>query len=315
MDFDLWRVFLKVNEHGSLSRAAIALDTTQPVLSRQLSSLEKQCGGALFHRTGRGVTLTDLGAGILPRVAALVGEAAEIAEDVRSAAGIATGNVRLGLIGSLGEPLITELVRNTQKRLPRVRLNIVEAMSGYLERWLADGVLDLAIVLRGERRRTDHTLLASADFHLVGPPGDSITSSSTVPFVRLAGLPLILPERPNNINVLLDQIARQHGIRLNIATEVDSLVIQKSLAAAGLGYCVLIRHGLGREIAAKTLQVSQIVRPKVSREIVLAVSTHRPQTSATREVSKLIKEVAVGLVKSELWKTSDRATNLKTATK
>lgn len=301
MDFDLWRVFIKVNEHGSLSRAAIALDTTQPVLSRQLRSLEKQCGGALFHRTGRGVTLTELGRGILPRATALISEADHIAEDVRSMAGVATGNVRLGIIGSLGVPLVTELVRNMQERLPRVRLNIVEAMSGYLERWLADGVLDLAIVLRGEHRRPDEIPLASADFHLVGPAGDQITRAPTIPFARLAELPLIAPERPNNIRVLLDQIARQQGIRLNTATEVDSLAIQKSLAAAGLGYCILVRQGFGQEIANRTLQASRIVRPKIPREIVLAVSTHRPETSAMREVSKLIKEVAAGLVKSGLW--------------
>ena len=57
-EFDLraLRAFASVAEHGSLTRAATALEVAQSALSRRITALEKELGGRLFHRTGRGTT-------------------------------------------------------------------------------------------------------------------------------------------------------------------------------------------------------------------------------------------------------------------
>ena len=46
-----WRAFLAIAELGSLTRAALYLDSNQSLLSRQLNSLERECGARLFNRT------------------------------------------------------------------------------------------------------------------------------------------------------------------------------------------------------------------------------------------------------------------------
>ena len=58
------RYFLKIASLKSLSRAAEALDQTQPGLSRQLATLESCLGQPLFVRNGRGVELTEAGRGL-----------------------------------------------------------------------------------------------------------------------------------------------------------------------------------------------------------------------------------------------------------
>ena len=58
------RAFLEVAHCGSLSRAAIALGSSQPTLSRQIAQLEAHLGSALFERTTRGVRLTEVGAAL-----------------------------------------------------------------------------------------------------------------------------------------------------------------------------------------------------------------------------------------------------------
>ena len=67
MDLKGVRAFCSVAEGGSFSRAAAALGVAQSVLSRQVSALEGELGGRLFHRTGRGVQATELGQALLPR--------------------------------------------------------------------------------------------------------------------------------------------------------------------------------------------------------------------------------------------------------
>jgi LysR family nitrogen assimilation transcriptional regulator len=66
MDLAGLRLFVQVAEAGSLSRAATGLETTQPAISRRIAAFEQAWGGRLFHRTGRGVMLTDLGERVLP---------------------------------------------------------------------------------------------------------------------------------------------------------------------------------------------------------------------------------------------------------
>ena len=53
-DLHKWRAFVAIGELGSLTRAALFLDSNQSLLSRQLNALERECGARLFNRTGRG---------------------------------------------------------------------------------------------------------------------------------------------------------------------------------------------------------------------------------------------------------------------
>ncbi|MFC3216844.1 LysR family transcriptional regulator [Comamonas sp. JC664] len=43
---------MAIAELGSLTRAALFLDSNQSLLSRQLNALERDCGARLFNRTG-----------------------------------------------------------------------------------------------------------------------------------------------------------------------------------------------------------------------------------------------------------------------
>ncbi len=55
------RCFLSVAEYLSFARAAEQLNMTQPAISHQISSLEKELDVQLFVRTTRSVTLTEEG--------------------------------------------------------------------------------------------------------------------------------------------------------------------------------------------------------------------------------------------------------------
>ncbi|MFT6645206.1 MAG: DNA-binding transcriptional LysR family regulator [Patiriisocius sp.] len=64
-DWNHARAFLLTAEEGTLSAAALALGTTQPTLSRQVSALEVELGITLFERVGRRLVLTDSGMELL----------------------------------------------------------------------------------------------------------------------------------------------------------------------------------------------------------------------------------------------------------
>ena len=95
IDLERLRLFVQVAELGSLTKAAVARDSTQSLISRQIAALERECGGRLFERTGRGVKLSPFGSDILPRVVRLLADADQLASDMRSNAGPPTGRVSI----------------------------------------------------------------------------------------------------------------------------------------------------------------------------------------------------------------------------
>ncbi len=288
-------LFAAVAELGSLTKVAAARSSTQPVISRQIAALERDCGGRLFARTGRGMALTELGQRLLPRVKTMLEEAKRLSEEVGAAGGVAMGEVRIGALPSLYKLLICPLFCATLERFPQVRLHIFEGSAGQIDEWIANGYVEIGLPYRYSKRLPrDAQKLIDADSYLIGPVGDKLTASRTVDFAQLAHQPLVLPGTPSNVRVMLDQLAKRKRITLEIVLSADSLQIQKETVLSGNGYTILPRHAVLGEIEAGTLQASRIVNPRIKRTVVLITTSTRPLSLAGREVAKLIRQLAEG---------------------
>lgn len=287
-----WHIFLRVAEVGSLSKAATALVMPQSMVSRAIAHLERQCGERLFQRTGRGVTLTEFGARLLPQVVQLTSDAEALSEDIRGARGQIMGEVRVGLLPTAVTRYCGPLITQVRARMPGVRLHLVEGASAQLEEHLREGRLDMAVVLRENPDDIgDARILARVPLHLVGCHGDETLMQADVPLARLSGLPLVVPSRPHLLRARLDRLADEHGLRLNVVTEADSVPLQCEVAAAGGGYAIMSIAG----VVDARLASTPIVHPTLERFVVLAVSPRRPHTRAMREVHGLIATLADGL--------------------
>jgi DNA-binding transcriptional LysR family regulator len=287
-----WQTFLRVAEAGSLSKAATALVMPQSMVSRAITHLERQCGERLFERTGRGVTLTEFGARLLPQVAQLATDAEALSEDIRGARGQIMGEVRVGLLPTAVARYCGPLITQVRARMPGVRLHLVEGASAQLEEHLREGRLDMAVVLREHPDDMgDAHILARVPLHLVGRCGDEAVMQGALPLTKLSGLPLVVPSRPHLLRARLDRLADEHGLRLNVVTEADSVPLQCEVVAAGGGYAIMSIVG----IVDARLASTPIVHPTLERFVVLAISPRRPHTRATREVHRLIATLAKGL--------------------
>lgn len=297
MNLEQLKLFACVAEHGSLTKAAIALDSQQSVISRQLSSLEVECGGRLFFRTGRGVTLTELGMTFLPRAQQLLRDVEQLTDDIKAHAEVPSGDVRFGILPAFSYPLLNQLYRRSRELYPNIRLHLFEGSNGQLLEWVSSGRVDIALLYRYESIDiASERVLGKTDAYLIGAAGDRITRRPEIAFKELENLPLILPSAPNALRNSLDQIAHRTGIALTVALEADSLPIQKSIVADGAAYAIIGQQAVSREVAAGTLQASRIVEPTIERTAVLLATTQRNYTVATRAITSLIEPLAMTLL-------------------
>lgn len=301
-DLHKWRAFVAIGELGSLTRAALFLDSNQSLLSRQLNALERECGSRLFNRTGRGMELSETGALLFPQVRSLLSDAQRLENDIRGAASEPSGRVTLGSLPSIGMPLVGRLFGRMRTELPAMRLKVLEGSSGQVEEWLADARVDIAILYRyGPTLPELEQSLAVVDSYLIGPPGDRLTAAPQIAFDALDGLPFILPSAPNGLRTALDAIARQRHIELAPAIEADSLPLQKAMVQTERLYTVLPIHAVWSEMRDGLLQAARVVDPPFQRTISMAMSKSKGPPRAVAALASLIMRIVEDMARDGMW--------------
>ena len=287
------KLFLEVVEAGSLSKVAARRQTVQSHLSRQISDFEAACGGKLFHRTGRGVVLTELGVRAATRLRLWLQETERLSEELRAASSQLFGEVRLGIVPSAAHPLMTRLFQRLQAQHPGIHLDIAEAQGAEIDTMLDSGVVDMAVLFRYQRPSgSEERPLCVAHTYLVSAPGDALTSAPTLRFSRLAGLRLVLPRRPSHWRNALDETARSLGFKFEPVAEADSLTVQKELVAHTPGlYSVLGPYSFMSELRGGRLQATQLVRPDLCRHITLALPKQGKLSPACRVVAQTVQDL------------------------
>ena len=147
-DWALLRAFLEVAQAGSLSRAALALGSSQPTLSRQVAQLEAQLGHALFERTTRGVRLTEAGAALRVPVERMREQALQFELVAAGRSQSLAGTVRVTASDVYSAYVLPPLLRALRESQPEIQIELVasDRVENLLER-------DADIALRTVRPR------------------------------------------------------------------------------------------------------------------------------------------------------------------
>lgn len=138
------RAFLAVAEEEHVTRAAEKLGTAQPVVSRQLKTLERQLGIELFNRAGRQIVLTDAARQLMPVARDLIERADRILEMGRQLGARERSTVRLAVPYAAEVRLLAEAIRIAAEH--QMSLTLIEAAEGERRERLADRRADLALV-------------------------------------------------------------------------------------------------------------------------------------------------------------------------
>lgn len=286
--------FLAVADVGSLSKAAVMMSVAQPVISRQIKRLEVDLGVELFYRNGRGTVLSEEG----KRLAAHVRSAMESLEQARSeiiaSRSAPRGTVVLAMPPSIGWVLTTALVRRCRRQYPDIYLHLMEGFSGHVTEWLLTGRIDIGIVYDAPRRPTlSAEPLFADELVLLGPTSDpSGAGERSVRAARLGEIPLILPAQPHGLRVLVDQVLAKIGVEPKIELEVEAMTATLSLVEQGAGYTILSETAAQHLLGSGRIRSWPIVDPVMPRQLILATSTQRPMSVATRVVSRMLRELA-----------------------
>lgn len=182
----------EVGRLGSFSKAAIALHVSQSAVTKNVADLERQLGYALFHRTSRGVRLTDPGRDFVGRAARVLADAESLFTEVSEERAKIEGRLRVGVCPP---PLEWMLVEPVSRFLVRHASVVLDVTPGSVERIIQ-------LLVRGDVDVAIGPQLIFADWpELTVEPVDVVTGSVFVrrdhPLTRIARItPAAIAEYP-----------------------------------------------------------------------------------------------------------------------
>lgn len=299
------RNFMRVARAGSVSRAAQELRLAQPALSRQIRKLEHELGVSLFARHGRGVRLSAAGSLLLERAEAITALVHQTGEEIRDDRSPSAGRITLGVPPAAGRLVIPPFVERFQKTWPQTTLHMREGVTSSLLEWLTEKRIDIAILHNPPHLETlEITPLLTERMLVIGPPAHRLKEKKHPASYRirdLGELPLILPNMAHTNRRLVEHAALEHGVRLQIKIEVDSVGFAKALVEKGLGYTILTYAAVQDDVERKRLTATPIVRPTLTTKVTLVTLRDKQLPKLTQDASALLLDVCRTLVRNKTW--------------
>ncbi|MGM9669834.1 MAG: LysR family transcriptional regulator [Faecousia sp.] len=280
MSIKQYEVFAKTAELGSLTRAAEALDSTQSRISHVLSAMEEEYGFSLMRRNRSGVSLTEAGAMLLPRMETILRQYRELEDLISDIRNANAGTVRLGAFTSVAVHWLPGMIQAFQSAHPQVNLEMFNGDYSDVEQWLRDGTVDLAFVTLPAPDNTRAIPLVEDELLAILPKGHPLASEPRIDASRLGGEPFIsLPKSSDHdIHRALDKAGITPSIRYT--TKDDYAVI--AMVERGLGVSIvpeLLVRGRGQNVELRPLE------PRATRTIALAL----PQGTASPAVEAFVE--------------------------
>jgi len=286
MDSRRLGIFLSVVDEGGFTAAADALGMSQPAVSQAVRELEGDLGAALFHRIGRGVTLTPAGE-------VLVLPARQARHDLRlgrmaveEVSGLQGGRLDLACLPTLAVAPLAPLVGAFRAAHPGVSIRLSDPQdTAELLEFVRSGESEVGLVERLEAEGLTTVALRAQEFLVVLPPGS--TAASPFGLRDLAALPLVATPPGSSTRGLLDDSLRRSAVTATVVVEAAQREALLPLIVAGAGAGLLPRPlaDVARTLGCVVVEP----HPKVSRAVAL-IHRSGPLTSAASRFVELALE-------------------------
>lgn len=256
------QAFLWVTRLGTFAAAAKRLHTTQSTISARVMELEASLGVRVFDRASAAARLTAKGRELLPlaeRLLTLESQIESTVGDPRSLSGV----VKVGVAEFIALSWLPNWVANANRRFPNVILEMDVDLTLALQRKLADGALDLAL-LPGPT--PDPSLvqknLGAVTFCWMASPTLGVPSG-VLDAKDLESFPIILLSSQSNLHAILKNWFELSAASPRRVGLCNSLATIASLTIAGLGISVLPVEYHRTDVRSKKLKVVQ-TRPAIA---------------------------------------------------
>lgn len=234
-----------LSETGNFSLVAEKLNISQPALSKQILSLEKELGVQLFNRNNSPSILTPAGEHFIREAKELLYKEKQLIRSLEQFKTGDMGSLSIGITPFRGSYLISDIVKKIRDKYPGIQVKLREVGSDILRKEAAEGKFDFAIInLPVDESLFDITLIEPDRLVLVVPSAlaegeKTLDKGGKLSFSDCKHLPFVVVTPAQEMRKLFDSLCTASGVMPEIAAEVTGLVTAWEMACAGIGATLL----------------------------------------------------------------------------
>lgn len=290
------RFLVAVADTLNFTQAAELCHVTQPTLSSGLKELEDQLGVSLAERSKRRVMLTPVGAELARRARSVLTDVTDMEALAKAQSGTGQGDLRLGVIPTVGPFLIPRAMPMLREEWPDMRLFLREELTESLLEGLADGRLDLIVIALPHDIGTIETELLFEDgYQLATPLGHTLSGKQEVTGALLAGASLLLLEKGHCLQRHALEAYTEMRSPPGDAFAATSLPTLLSMVEEGLGVTLLPQLAVDAGIArGHSIDLTPLPNA-CPRRVVLGWRPTSPHAIRFRQIADVLRTARVSL--------------------
>lgn len=241
MDIRVLQYFLAVAREESITRAAEALQMTQPPLSRQLKDLEEELGKQLLIRGSKKVTLTEDGMLLRKRAEELIELMEKTKAELASSDDNIQGEIYIGGGETDAVSLFAQTAGKLQESYPLIHYHIYSGDAEIVMEKLDKGLIDFGLLVGPvDVSRYDYMRLPVSDIWGVLMRKDSpLAEKDVICAEDLWDKPLIVSHQASISNDMMAWLQKDAG-KLNIVMTYDLIFNASLFVKKGIGYAITL---------------------------------------------------------------------------
>ncbi|EAZ94448.1 transcriptional regulator [Flavobacteria bacterium BAL38] len=248
------RIFLKVVQNQSVTKASEELHLTQPAVSIQLKNFQDQFEIPLTEVIGRKIYVTDFGKEIAEAAEQILQQVGTINYKTLAYKGQLFGKIKIDIV-STGKYIMPYFLSDFLKLHPGVELEMDVTNKNKVVKSLQQNEIDFALVsILPEKLNVEKIDLMQNKLYFVGNMEEDFTSKKDMETI-LQKRPLLFREIGSGTRQTMERFIQKNAIKIEKKMELTSNEAVKQSILAGLGYSIMPLIGIRKEIQNKELQI------------------------------------------------------------
>jgi DNA-binding transcriptional LysR family regulator len=284
--------FVAAARHGSFTRAARALNVSQPTFTVQIRQLETALGARLLDRNTRSVQLTAIGRELAPVLERLLRELGGLLSNTKALATRATGFVSVAALPSVSATILPSIVASFRAEHPGIALQLRDGVAAQVAATVNSGEADFGFgSMPANDPDLEFTPLFKDRMSAIFLEGSPLEGKRSVGLKDLIEYPLILMTRESSVRTVVDRGFAAVGHFAAPTYEAAYISTALGMVKAGLGVTILPASVLAMQDPTP-LKSRPIARPHLGRDVGFIRKRGRSLSPAAEEFLRAIREAS-----------------------
>ena len=243
---------IALSQDRNFSQVAEKLGISQPALSKQIMSLEKELGVRLFNRDSTPITLTPAGERFIQDAKDLVYKEEQLQRSMERFRAGQEGRITIGITPFRSLYLIPDIAKRIAEKFPGIRICLQEYGSSILRQEAADGKYDFAVVNLPVDESFLDVIPLEPDKLVLAVPNALLSklpsaNKKQIDIADCEALPFVVVGKGQEMRQLFERLCSRAQVHPPIAMEVIGVATAWSMAQAGIGAALLPLQFVGNE--------------------------------------------------------------------